>query len=372
MFCPNCGKEMKDGAIFCNNCGYERKDGMKKISNKNVKRIIIVALSIVIVVMFAKFIFSYLEQKRFYSNFSGFTTAASGDIYYYKDGEKIKNDWLEYDGEYYYFDENGKVLRNTYTPDGYYVGSDGKYINGINDLSSKLKQIKLVTEYSKDTLVYDMDTVKFGSYPQSDVTGNKKEPIEWIVLDRQDGKALLLSKYILDYKSYDTSTDFFSDINIWEKCSLRSWLNSDFYNNAFKSEEKEKIIKTYLINNNNIDYGINGGNNTEDNVFCLSIEEIRKYFGDGFRTTLADTICYQLDKNVSTSGTNYAKAIDNNGQRLPVFDGNDWFNGYSDYWLRSPGCDNTTSAFIEKSGYIFYINYSYVYDGVRPAIWVEY
>ena len=23
MFCPNCGKEMKDGAVFCSNCGYE-------------------------------------------------------------------------------------------------------------------------------------------------------------------------------------------------------------------------------------------------------------------------------------------------------------------------------------------------------------
>ena len=59
---------------------------------------------------------------------------------------------------------------------------------------SQISQVKLVSEYPTDTIVDEMDTVTFGSYPQSDVSGNTKEPIEWIVLDRQGNEAFLLSK----------------------------------------------------------------------------------------------------------------------------------------------------------------------------------
>ena len=39
------------------------------------------------------------------------------------------------------------------------------------------------------------DTVTFGNYAQDNDQSNGKEPIEWIVLDVHDGKALLLIKY---------------------------------------------------------------------------------------------------------------------------------------------------------------------------------
>lgn len=81
----------------------------------------------------------------------------------------------------------------------------------------EIKNTKLVTEYSEDTLVNDLDTVKFGSYPQNDVSGKTKEPIEWIVLEIQNDKALLLSKFIIDCKSYHNEQ---LDIT-WENCDLR-------------------------------------------------------------------------------------------------------------------------------------------------------
>lgn len=42
--------------------------------------------------------------------------------------------------------------------------------------------------------------VRFGSYEQDNDTSNGKEPIEWIVLsvDEEQGRALLLSRYVLD------------------------------------------------------------------------------------------------------------------------------------------------------------------------------
>ena len=96
-----------------------------------------------------------------------------------------------------------------------------------------------MTEYPSNTTVDQMDTVLFGSYPQSDASGFTKEPIEWIVLDRQEDRALLLSKNILDCKNYnDTLVD-----TTWENCSLRNWLNTSFLLNAFDSNEQKKNIK---------------------------------------------------------------------------------------------------------------------------------
>lgn len=145
---------------------------------------------------------------------------------------------------------------------------------------SQINQVKLVTEYDKDTTVDEMDTVTFGSYPQSDASGNTKELIEWIVLDRQGDKTLLLSKYILDCKCYNNK---FEDVT-WETSSLRNWLNSDFYDNAFNGSEQEKIQTTNVITNNNIFRGTKGGNNTQDKIFSISIEEVRRYFGNGNQT----------------------------------------------------------------------------------------
>ena len=47
--------------------------------------------------------------------------------FYEKDGELVKNSWIEDNGVYYYVDETGYMLENAYTPDGYFVGADGSY-----------------------------------------------------------------------------------------------------------------------------------------------------------------------------------------------------------------------------------------------------
>ena len=237
-------------------------------------------------------------------------------------------------------------------------------------LGGSFKSAKLVTKYSTDTSIDKMKTVKFGSYPQSDMSGNTKEPIEWIVLDRQGNKTLLLSKYILDCKCYNNE---FTDVT-WETCSLRNWLNNDFYYKAFSSDEQKKIVTTNVVNNNNIDYGTNGGNNTNDKVFCLSIEEVQKYFGNGIKQDYG----YQLGKNVATRGTDYSKVVNNNGSYLWVYDGSgdsqySWAVGNSWWWLRSPGNNQSTAAGVSHDGYLNTVGH-YVDDsglGVRPALWVE-
>ena len=47
------------------------------------------------------------------------------------------------------------------------------------------------------------DYVYFGAYEQDGDTSNGKEKIEWLVLDKQDNRALVLSKYAHDTSTYD-------------------------------------------------------------------------------------------------------------------------------------------------------------------------
>ena len=184
---------------------------------------------------------------------------------------------------------------------------------------SRIDLCKTVTEYSEDTTVEQMDTVTFGSYPQSDASGNYKEPIEWIVLEKQGDKAFLLSKYILDCKRYNETNHNIT----WENCTLRYWLNNAFLNIAFNSNEQSQIVITNVINSNNSHYGTSGGNNTNDKLFCLSFDEVKKYYNLPHYNT--------NDSRLATRGTNLVKSK-LNGNIVVVDDNdydisNDWYSG---------------------------------------------
>lgn len=224
---------------------------------------------------------------------------------------------------------------------------------------SQISQTKLVTEYSEDTTVDYMDTVTFGSYYQSN--SSTKEPIEWIVLDRQGNKALLLSKYILDCKCYNEE---WVDVT-WETCTLRNWLNYTFYNTAFSSSEKSYIDNTYVITNDIHSGGsyASGGNNTYDNIFLLSVDEVYKYFYQ------SSTHPYG-NKLLATRGTNYAK---NGGKLYVIYRYDEWYDENSDFWLRSPGLYQTSAKSVYEHGSLNdYEGYVVdCHDGVRPALWVS-
>ncbi|WP_281952959.1 protein kinase domain-containing protein [Anaerobutyricum hallii] len=95
----------------------------------------------------------------------------------------------------------------------------------------------------------------------------KYEPIKWRVLQSENGEAFLLSDVILDNQNYN------EDYSTWEESSLRSWLNGEFMNRAFSDEEKEKINITEIVNQDNSDYGTEGGNNISDKISLLSSAE---------------------------------------------------------------------------------------------------
>lgn len=233
---------------------------------------------------------------------------------------------------------------------------------------TQITKAKPVYKYSERTTVDEMDTVIFGSYPQSDVSGNIKDPIEWIVVTDSEyldeKRTLLLSKYILDCKCYNNTDDKIT----WENCTLRNWLNSTFLNTAFDSSEQEYICDAEMMNSNNSQFYTYGGKDTIDKVFCLDEMDINTYF-------LQENMRAR-NYRLQTRGTEYAKSIYNNdndkyGGRLTVY--TPFFGGGSYFWLRTPGNVTNAALAVDSDGILngYGKNVNSPTIGVRPAIWVS-
>lgn len=108
--------------------------------------------------------------------------------------------------------------------------------------------------------------VTFGYYEQDNKKSNGKEEIEWIVLAHDGKRALLTSKYGLDVKRYHEKNEPIT----WEECTLRSWLNTEFYAASFNNWQQSAILLSEVHSN--------AGNDVMDYVFILSVEEADKYF----------------------------------------------------------------------------------------------
>ena len=184
--------------------------------------------------------------------------------------------------------------------------------------------------------------VEFGGYP-FEVDGTQRS-IQWVILKQDKKKSLLLSAYGLDAKPYN---DEWKDIT-WEDCTLRKWLNEEFFNSAFNAEEQQRIITTKLKNTDNPKYNTPGGNDTEDKVFLLSIDEAEKYLPTNLQRQVAPTP--------------YAVK-----QGAGCWNNNCW------WWLRSPGGDPYGAANVYDDGSIDDDGGSVDIDGdaVCPALWVE-
>lgn len=227
------------------------------------------------------------------------------------------------------------------------------------ELVCKLTYPAGVMEEDEDAVIQKFsmqigDLCTFGHYEQDNDPSNGPEPIEWIVLDkRDDGSLVLLSKCALDTKPYN---DKYVSVT-WETCTLRKWLNKDFYGAAFSAEEQAKILPVTLENENNPKNGTTGGNDTEDRVWLLSINEVTDRFTSekmySCFTDNAARICY------TTAYTAVQGVYTSNGAC--------W------WWLRSPGSVSKTAAYVISDGRVSYTG-AYVGSedkGVRPVIVIQ-
>ncbi|MDO4978237.1 MAG: DUF6273 domain-containing protein [Eubacteriales bacterium] len=200
------------------------------------------------------------------------------------------------------------------------------------------------------------------------------EPIKWRVLNISNGNILLFADKALENESYDGAN--LSGIT-WEKSRVRSWLNGynetmnskgvdftvinqNFINKAFSSEEILAINNTHVINDNNITYGTNGGNNTIDKIFLLSESEI-------YGTDQANSYGFSKKSGVNDEARRmksscYAKAVGVRNNTTTEYLGNC-------VWLsRSPGKEATNAITIYMYGEaISYYNIGQ-YFAICPAL----
>ena len=184
------------------------------------------------------------------------------------------------------------------------------------------------------------DCIYFGNYYQSN--SSTKEPIKWRVLSVDGNDAFLLADQNLDAKPYNEED---TDVT-WATCTLRTWLNGTFLNTAFTSAEQTAIKNTTVVNEDNPYYGTEGGVNTIDKVYLLSIAEASNTaygFNGEFRTE---------SETREAKSTAYAK----------------W---QGPWWLRSPGGSSEGASAVNfgtgygpNAGYCVFVAYGLV----RPVL----
>jgi hypothetical protein len=210
--------------------------------------------------------------------------------------------------------------------------------------------------------------VTFGRYEQDNDLSNGPEAIEWIVLDVVDGenpRALLLSKYGLDAKQYNHRYEPIT----WEECSLRRWLNNEFLKTAFDAKEQDAILLTEVDNSPEQGYiewaDVVSGNDTQDMVFLLSCAEAKKYLD------VTPENKQNIKARVAPTPYAIAQSAWENNKYLTA-DG----EPAGRWWLRSPGRYEYRAAHVIGNGSLQNSHVSAAADhyggGVaRPAIWVD-
>ena len=156
----------------------------------------------------------------------------------------------------------------------------------------------------------DGDIIEFGDYT-------------WIVLDKTEDTMLIITEDIVEERAYNEELGKIT----WENCTLRTYLNEEFYE-GFSEEEQEMIVETTLINSDNSEYGTDGGNDTTDKIFLLSLDEVEEYMTE---------------------------------DELLIND--------TSWWLRSPGCYQRYTSTVNIKGNInTYGEIPSHVHGVRPAL----
>lgn len=186
------------------------------------------------------------------------------------------------------------------------------------------------------------DTVTFGRFEQDNNEDNGPEPIAWRVLDKEDGKVLIITDKALEMMP------FFAIY--WKHSSIGGYINSSFLAD-FTAEEKDMLVKTLITSDKHPDKPeTDQGSETENKLFLLSVDEAKKYFADD-----KDRICYASKFVIEYEGLKAQS------------------DSRCDWWLRT-AYDNWSNgaliANVDPNGYINVSSHR-ARLGLRPACWVQ-
>ena len=285
------------------------------------------------------------ETKEFYNYFADDDVRIMKGQYSgeFKTGITVEYDWLGKNSPTtatFRGDDPQKKVR---------FGRDDVYFCDANEALDILHERQAAQKAINDYTNNLGRSISFGLYEQDRNYGNGKEPIQWIVLDQNGGRVLLMCIEIIDSKEYEHNIKTLSagsTVSLgyawWEESTIREWLNSDFYNSAFTDKEKKTILTT-RISEKRTD---GKTRTTNDKVFLLSKDELEK--------------CLPKQKWKATSSL---VAIENS------YYGSFSQNGYYDWLLRSAE-DIGKKHMVSSEGYIKTVDGDKV-CGIRPAMWVS-
>lgn len=220
------------------------------------------------------------------------------------------------------------------------------------------------------------DIVQMGTYEQ-DGDAETEDPICWDVLDKDGNAVLLISHDVIAYQRFSDSRKCV----IWEDSEIRTWLNQEFYAEAFDEEEQASIRETTLENLSTVGFAAHvdpSGDvqvresrpDTKDKIFLLSWKEAEQYYGN--RLTDASVLgrrpsraVLQKRKAIFTdliieelpAMYPYSRHLPDGTERLP-------------WMLRSTGMKDYTILVIGYEGK-WDQDYPDSYNGVRPVMWVN-
>lgn len=289
MYCSHCGNELNDdNSVLCPFCGEKvfrpsiDTEPPEKAYYKKWLTILRV-VSVIVVMVFILLIHQIITLNRQLLDFKAKESTSTG--------EKAEEQTEETDTSI-----NGLITVNTITP---------------------------------ETAVGDY--VQFGTYEQDNKPENGKEPIEWLVLEDDGDRYLMITSKVIDAACYNNvwmETD-------WKNSSLREWLNKSFLEEAFTEQQQSSITKWH--------------SSLSDKIFILSRKELNKYLPSA-------------EERIAKA-THYAEAQGVYTQNI----GTSW------WWVREAGATPYYAVYVNCIGDIINDG-SIVFNnafGVRPVIWVR-
>ena len=217
-------------------------------------------------------------------------------------------------------------------------------ITGNNSSSTTINSYGVLTVASAETssIIYVRATSTYNTNVSGTATANITISVgnlinfggrQWRVLniDIANNRALIISENIIDQRAYHSSNTSIR----WQNCSLRGYLNGNFYN-SFSATDRARIQEVTNQNPNNPMYDTPGGSSTLDKIFLLSISEAQQYFSNAGRVA--------------------------------------YYNGSASWWwLRSPGFTSYNASSVNSDGSIGLIGdiVNLTSGGVRPALWLN-
>ena len=201
------------------------------------------------------------------------------------------------------------------------------------------------------------DTVTFGTYEQNNNYSDGNENIEWVVIDKQEDKIMVVSKYIIAEQPFNTTNE--GHIS-WENCTLRKWLNNDFLNEAFSGAEKNLITDTTVFSTEYLVVGATYSTtdySTTDKIFLLSENERNMLSSvDALKGIVTESVIALFS---DAANSDVANINPSNFEPL--------------WWLRTTweDADDPCASVVYR---VDYDGWTYAVEenaGVRPAMWVS-